>query len=681
MEFSSALSPRQMLRVHGSPPEDRQHFGHDDHLSMPDDGSHASTISPECSPKRPLFPQRRSSLSSPQTVLLSQNKASGRSCSTNTVVVRMLSESKPEPETSNNKTPIRVPNGRESLLVGKENSVVGPRVSFNHAHTSLGFEVFPAQKALQWNSMAEFGASRCPSRPPARHTLGRLEGKKLANICNQWESAHTRNVANWCVAAKGTSPREQHCPQNHSSRAEEEFAIRESYDESEDDCVRREPDSPTEEYIARRYPDSEPEDSPRMWLGRNITSGRYFGFDMTESVVSVLTDYNMTVELTTEAKLTTKASMEILYHAHLIVMLPEKVTLAREVTLQLIVSNGIQTDRVCHLDVGQCSLSFAEDGSLPPHHKKQGSNIDVTRSIEDVHKPLDVYMVVTYPLQDDSVVVAIPTFSPQSGGKVIIERVWIAEPSLPLVMKPLTSSANSWRQTRSHSRTLRFERSASQQRQCAWAKDHVCIAFAELTAVRFHDLAGSLASDTNNVWNLDMRIEKVFGVNPRLGKDLQCHMSFDVGVGESDRLITLDSNGWIPKLCLIDGRLGLPGQWREDEHGYFTLLKQADMVIGQVLKLQTWWHEFSSPYLPELVSHKVLEGKLLCALNGKSQEVQFNGSSTNEVPKQSYSAHQRPQTAPSLSLPASLQLSQLYHRATNFSFALAKMDCRNMYRR
>ncbi len=392
-----------------------------------------------------------------------------------------------------------------------------------------------------------------------------------------------------------------------------------------------------------------PKISPRVWLRRDMSSGRFFSHGGLNSValpdhrivspranlpsqvihIQYAPTFDMAMNLSAYATACYDGGIRIHYHASLVFDFPEHKDepSAKEASLEIIARNCLMKDETCKLDLGKTSLLLKEDRFLPCQPTDRVATITVIRDIQDLHRPLDLYILVTYP-QGQYAVVSIPSFQP-SFGKTIAERVFVKKPALPLIMKPLMRGLlSTWVIKNDSDHGSSFERLDDLPPLFpAEGKDDVRIWFAELQPVMFEAFDG-LVSPSRTIYKLNIAVERVFG------KEIHSCMTLLLMIGSSPRLLTCDPHGWVPSYFLVDGKPASEGLgiWREDEDRLYTLLKQPYMLDNDVLNVELHWQQPSANpntmpiglenvTLPRVTDSRILGARLVCPLPNSEQHL------------------------------------------------------------
>ena len=325
-------------------------------------------------------------------------------------------------------------------------------------------------------------------------------------------------------------------------------------------------------------------------------------------------EWDMAVTLSTVSTMSEEGGINIHHHAQLRIELLEANISAQHFSLNLIVSNCLRGSGVYRLAQGESSLFLEEDMSQP-FIQNQGKELVIIRNKSDKQLPLHLYLLLKFRKARSDIVASLPTFHPRNGN-VVSESIFLSEPKLPLIMTASASKQyNSWRSQRSSAnKVIHFERLSMPTRYPDSLQDDLCIEIKVPSPIDFWALGDLPSADV--AWNMDIRVQQV------TGSGFRCHMSLRLEVGIVNKLLTLDSEGWIPSFFLVGGRLTSKagGEWREDS-GHLILLKQGHMLQGPIKVEMNWseptsmsplWENPDGIALPRVVDRAVLNGSLAC---------------------------------------------------------------------
>lgn len=257
--------------------------------------------------------------------------------------------------------------------------------------------------------------------------------------------------------------------------------------------------------------------------------------------------------------------------------------------------------------------------------------------LEDLFKPLEISFTLSYPKREQ-LTIRLPTLSPATGN-VVSERVMLVKPLSPLVFEyPESDSIFTWRridQPDEQPRAVCFDRQILPRLFPQGLKDDLVIRVNELAPVCFRALqceGNPLISEdpSNLVWNLKIKIDKVFGGG------LECLMKFNIQVSHDDQILTVSPHDWTPDLFLLQRRLATPsvGEWRKDRNGNLTLFRLPEMTVGQTIEIALRWYKMTvrgrlrsddqepsavQHSLPKLIGKSILGGSLRCNVDSGVQ--------------------------------------------------------------
>lgn len=466
---------------------------------------------------------------------------------------------------------------------------------------SSGTVKMSALSAIEWpvgdnaNQSEDRGCSAVPSTPSSRPQMYENEATSAEKILLRTPSSQTLCSADVGIAAGST-------PSSHSNKEAAQRSVRWS--------------SVAETYgPGHRLGFKAIQSLPDLRNAAPHTRHKTMRPAHVGSIHQIDT-WETAVKICTVITLSGSGTVQVHHHAQLSVITPNQDICATQIRLCLAVTNGLQGDHTRRLEAGQSSLSFNEKICKPQSSQLHEAEINIIRNICDKDKALDVYFTFAYPSPDRNVVASIPTFRPRKG-RLISESVFIAEPLPPLVMTTLTRSQYStWKSKKNTLHQVEhLERIEMSALYPEGLKDDIRIKIMELPPVHFTSLGEMAAIDV--VWAFDIKVQRVFGVG------LECHMSLSVEIGLANSVLTLNSHGWTPQYCLINGRLTTQkaGEWRQQD-GKMTLFRQHNMSSGP-FKVEIYWHQppnmdelnGSSPFeilLPRVIDREVLGGSLVC---------------------------------------------------------------------
>lgn len=329
--------------------------------------------------------------------------------------------------------------------------------------------------------------------------------------------------------------------------------------------------------------------------------------------------------------------LQMKHHASLSMISPALDICAERVKYSFLIKNGFHDAAEYTLNLGECLIQAGDidwQDTLSEHH----GEVTVIRHVEDLGKPLEIFFTLSYP-KKDQLTIRLPTLSPKTGN-VMSERVLLVKPSPPLVFEyPERDSFSTWRRgdySDEQPQGERFDRQNLPRLFPEGLKDDLVIKVSELAPVHFRALqcqGNPLISEplSNIIWNLKINIDKVFGGG------LECLMKFDIQVGYSDQMLTIDPHDWTPDLFIIKRRLATQavGEWRKDRHGNLVLFRLPDMAVGDTIEIALRWyklivrerlrsddHEQSAIQhsLPKIMSKSILGGSLRCNVDSGLQQ-------------------------------------------------------------
>ena len=367
-----------------------------------------------------------------------------------------------------------------------------------------------------------------------------------------------------------------------------------------------------------------PRDSPKLWLRRDISSGRYFitrAPTPAAQTVSRLASFDMTSEICAVSTFSEGGGVMVRYNTRLSFTWAGSVESSTTVAFEIVVRNARQADRTIHLEPGDNSVLLNSEHKRPFEESDKPTTITIVRHAADLGEPLNVYLATLYPLIEGQTSICLPSFRPISGS-VLFELFFFKEPCLPLSVKPLMRDVcSTWNIKTEDGHGLVFDRIATLPRLFPEAfLDDVSVRFQLLQAVRFSGLE-RLNPASATLWNVTMTVGKI------LSQNIHCDVRLELAVGQSQTLLAVDARGWTPVFCLVNGRPPRKesNHWVKDESEKYILPKQPYMEEGQGMNIEVHWEMpfdsthstsaiFSEISLPCVIDNMVLGGRLTCTL-------------------------------------------------------------------
>ena len=316
-----------------------------------------------------------------------------------------------------------------------------------------------------------------------------------------------------------------------------------------------------------------------------------------KKVIHHIENWNAAVTLYTFPSWSTNEGTQMEHHASLTLDLPDTDFFAEKVKFSMIVKYGPRKGSSHCLEQQDGSNCPPNDmirlnSSHGPHNCE--AEITVTRSIERLKDPVQLFFTLSYPCRD-YVTTCLPKFRPKLG-KVLLESIMLLKDSPPLFLEHLGKGHfSTWRTTEScdgDKTYMCLNRLEVSPLFPEGLKDDAMVRIRKLSPVHYEALEALddpllQVHPSDVVKELDIRIEEIFG------SELECRMSLEVQVGSSSRLLTIDDSDWNPSFFLIDGKLATEkaGEWRENEEGHKTLFKSSTMDSGPTIKLEMRWKE------------------------------------------------------------------------------------------
>ena len=356
-----------------------------------------------------------------------------------------------------------------------------------------------------------------------------------------------------------------------------------------------------------------------------------------KELIHIIDSWNSTVTLHTLPEWSENGGTKMKHRANLTFELPDFNLYAEKIQFSMIVKYGPRegSSHFLGLEGGPISLPNGTNWLDSSHGPRDSeAEITITRSAKNLADPVELLFTLNYS-DKDYITTCLPKFRPKLG-KVLMERIVLLKTSPPLFVDHLTRGhLNTWRIIESchgEKRWMLLDRLEVSPLFPEGLKDAAMVRIRKLSPVHYEALESSVdplspVHASNVIKELEIRIEKVFE------GELECHISLEVQVGSSSRLLTVDDHDWIPSFFIIDGKLATEkaGEWRENEEGYKTLFKSSTMDTGQMIKLEMHWKELviSDEFkdeeeerikvgykIPRIVDKGILGGTLQCRIDG-----------------------------------------------------------------
>ncbi|KAL9595720.1 MAG: hypothetical protein Q9179_004878 [Wetmoreana sp. 5 TL-2023] len=328
---------------------------------------------------------------------------------------------------------------------------------------------------------------------------------------------------------------------------------------------------------------------------------------------------------------------------------------AKRVVLKMLVRNGPRDGGVYRLKARE-SLIQLPDYECTATKDSRVVEVSVERDSKDLGNRLTVVFTCRCPPQKE-VCLPLPVIAPKFG-KLLSEKIWLPKPPPPLLVHAIGRGfLSSWKLSErlfGKKEVLCFERIETSPLYPEALKDDAMVRLRKLRPVSWAGL--EILQDftqeekpCNIIPSLDMTIDIV----PE--KRLECCMTFDLEVGDCQRLLTIDATGWEANYALVNGhlcggsstRLGTSkslARWLEDDY-LLALVKSPRMTPGKLLHIEVSflvtgplsdpaveednWVEINF-YLPRIVDKTILRGAVACSYRHASVAVTRPGGADYE---------------------------------------------------
>lgn len=346
-----------------------------------------------------------------------------------------------------------------------------------------------------------------------------------------------------------------------------------------------------------------------------------------KEIVHEIVEWDGSVTFYTSTTWSKEQGLQVNHHASLTMERTEQHIFAESVSFSIIIKNGSLVARHYSLEKGEFSISMEED-DVPKNQTEHHTEVVITRDAQDLFSPLEIYFTVRYQGKSE-LAIPLPSMYPKLG-KMLSEKFMLGRPPPPLVIEYRKKGLfTTWRCSEVYEGQewmTQFDRVEIPRLLPPGLKDDLILEIKELEHVHFQAVEApedflESGKPFNLVWNYNVEVDRVYG------SDLECRMSFDIQVGNSERIVSIDGHGWMPEIFIVDGLISskATGEWREDENGNLAMFNLSKLISGQVMKVQLCLkepvnHEAREPkieyLLPSIVEKSVLGGLLECMIDG-----------------------------------------------------------------
>ena len=366
-----------------------------------------------------------------------------------------------------------------------------------------------------------------------------------------------------------------------------------------------------------------PRDSPKLWLRRDISSGRYFvtrAPDPPAFPVQSFTAFDISSSICAVPAMC-KGEIAIQYTICLSFVLGEDAETSRTASLKIAVKDANLSDQTIRLELGDDAVMLNSERKASVEDPERPAIITIFRHRIDADASLNVCLTVSYPILEGRAIARLPTFRALAG-RTISESIFVKEPSLPLVVKSsIRDVCSTWSYKSQEGQGIAFDRIKELPKLFPEVfSDVPVVRFRVLQPVNFLGLERRETSSAT-IWNMDIFISRV------LGGDTDCSMRLDVAVGAAQTLLNIEAHAWRPVYCLINGRpiTSDSGYWVKTEDHRCILIKQPYMKHGQAIEVevhwQTSWMDVKNAItdtegipIPRIIDNGVLGGRLTCTI-------------------------------------------------------------------
>ena len=290
------------------------------------------------------------------------------------------------------------------------------------------------------------------------------------------------------------------------------------------------------------------------------------------------------------------------YNARLVCDVDEEDVWANQVEFFIVVRHGPLENAQYHVNSGTC-VTLHNTLPLSSGTGENEALISVLRDVKDIYNHLDISFSIPIEVSSQTKLF-LPTLRPLFGN-VLSESIILGLPWLPLKLEHMQkNSYTSWKVLHfsdAEHKMMRFDRLPIPDTLPQVTDDNPQFRVSELVRVPFRSLAtideGQMDENPVSVArNLQVALFQM------MGGGLGCQLDVEVQIGKSLQLLTIDSQGWLPSMSYVDGRLATQGhgEWREINDTLLTLFNIRDKIVGKVIHITFFFQQpYNTPILEE----------------------------------------------------------------------------------
>ncbi|KAL9601953.1 MAG: hypothetical protein Q9219_002177 [cf. Caloplaca sp. 3 TL-2023] len=310
---------------------------------------------------------------------------------------------------------------------------------------------------------------------------------------------------------------------------------------------------------------------------------------------------------------------------------PGKDVFAKRLIFPILIRDGPRSAGLYRVRSGRCTVQLPEyEYGLTDAHDMV--EVLIERDYQDMHQPL-VLEFTCYYADGEEFSIFLPVILSRHG-TVLAERIWLFKPLPPLKLHAVFQSPSStWELSKRKLGTRELVCFKRMKMVSEGGTDAAVVRVRRLTPVLFNRFPEPDVDvvDSEGACNIIPSLRMVIDVTP--GKRLECCLTFDLEIGNHQRLLQVDAAGWQSNYTLINGRLSSRSNadwWYDDM--LITLFRDSRSVAGKKLHLDMSfivnsefdefqftreygdWVEICHP-LPRITDKTVLGGTVHCSHN------------------------------------------------------------------
>jgi len=314
-------------------------------------------------------------------------------------------------------------------------------------------------------------------------------------------------------------------------------------------------------------------------------------------------DFSAAVEMCTSVVSMTERKLGLSYRVKIVSEISDTDIFADRVDLFLVVRNGLLESVEYQTQTGTCTT--LHESILGPTGKKENEALlKITRDLKDLRADIDISFTVPYRI--DSGIIPYPTVRPLFGD-VVSETIIITCPRLPLILEHVPQvQSSSWEALHYNERNhamIRLDRVQKPKCFPEGLRDDPFIRVSELDRVSFRGLKG-MDAGLKAEQPIHVARDLHFALHDIPGGQINCRISVDVEIGQNDKILVIDPQGWNPCYSLIDGQLAteLCGQWRKTKDNFLALFREDLMSPGKIVHIVFQFQRHVIPEASEKIS-------------------------------------------------------------------------------